>query len=115
MTYYSVTDTRPLYSDGTALIRASTTQTATTLTYVAAPFVVAESINIGGLVFVVATDSPESKAMLRDRAWAEFDALFQKLDASAQIINDLDDEKLSHLRSRWSKRLRSLYEPDIRE
>ena len=112
--YYAMTDSRSIYSGGTALFRENTSQATTRFVNItAATFVVAESVKFGGITFVVATDSPESKAMLRDRAWAEFDALFKKLDASAEVINDLDDEKLSRLRSSWSKRLRSLYEPDV--
>jgi len=112
MSYYSIADTHFIYSGGTALFQATASQTIIASAHAGNAVLTGESINIGRLIFVVATESPESRAILSDRAWAEFDALFERLDASGEVISDLDDEKLSRLRSSWGKRLRSLYEPD---
>jgi hypothetical protein len=116
MTKYSTAiPTRALFSNGTGLTSLASIFNQSTPLTLESDLIITEKIDIGSLVLVVATKSRDSRMMLRTKAWREFDELFERLDNSGEIINDLDDERLSALRSRWSKRIRSLYEPNSGE
>lgn len=48
------------------------------------------------------------KKTAKDKAWEVFDVLFEHLDRTGEIINDLDDDALAELRKSWNRRFADL-------